>query len=104
MKIIPESEIDEAAESFAITKSSSRYLIDTHKRDFKAGVTFTESKFEELAIEFAKYLFSREITRNPSKEDEMVYTPPEFNLMRGNLIKNGKELFNNFLKERNDKI
>jgi hypothetical protein len=92
MKIIPDNEIEKAA--LNNTKSIDR--ID----GFKAGVEFAESKFEELAVEFAKYLFSREITRNSSKEDEMVYTPPEFNLMKGDLIKNGKELFNNFLKER----
>lgn len=115
--MIPESEIDEAA--LNDTKSIDR--ID----GFKAGVAFVKSKFEEafkdiiienqglklykdneakrfegIAIEFAKYLFSSEITRNPSKEDEMVYTSPEFNLMKADLIKNGKELFNNFLKER----
>jgi hypothetical protein len=92
MKIIPDNEIEKAA--LNNTKSIDR--ID----GFKAGVEFAESKFEELAVEFAKYLFSRKITRNSSKEDEMVYTPPEFNLMKGDLIKNGKELFNNFLKER----
>ena len=128
MKIIPENEVDEAAESFAVTKSSSRYLIDTHKRDFKAGVTFTESKvheyikdiiienqglklykdnearrFEELAIEFAKYLFSTEISKHTSMENSVKYIPSEFNLMKGNLIKNGEELFKLFLKERNKK-
>jgi len=96
MKIIPENEVEKAA--LNDTKSIDR--ID----GFKAGVTFAESRFEELAIEFAKYLFSSEIRRNTSKENEMVYTPPEFNLMKAELIKNGKELFNNFLKERNGKI
>jgi hypothetical protein len=96
MKIIPENEVEKAA--LNDTKSIDR--ID----GFKAGVTFAESKFKETAIEFAKYLFSREITRNSSKEDEMVYTPPEFNLMKGDLIKNGKELFNQFIKEKDGKI
>jgi len=103
MKIIPENEVNEAAENHLPEIMDDCWEEVIRINSFKAGVTFTESKFEEIAIEFAKYLFSSEITRNPSKEDEMVYTPPEFNLMKGNLIKNGKELFNNFLKERNKK-
>lgn len=113
MKIIPENEVEKAAKYYCLSEGldendiiSSKYL-PKYKRVyqiFEAGVTFTQSKFEEIAIEFAKYLFSSKITRNPSKEDEMVYTPPEFNLMKADLIKNGKEFFNNFLKERNGKI
>lgn len=63
-----------------------------------------EAAFEKLAIEFAKYLFSTKVTKHTSMKDSIVYTPPEFNLMKGDLIKRGKELFYQFLKERNDKI
>lgn len=121
MKLISQNEIDEAA--LNDTKSIDR--ID----GFKAGVEFAESKFqeafkdiiienqglklykdnearrfEELAIEFAKYLFSTEIIKHTSMENSVKYIPSEFNLMKGNLIKNGEELFKLFLKERNNEV
>ena len=37
-------------------------------------------------------------------ENSVKYIPSEFNLMKGNLIKNGGELFKLFLKERNNEV
>ena len=140
MKIIPENEVNEAAEKHCktdvfltqVTKNKTWDKTDWgmgNYKGFKAGVTFAESifqeafkdiiienqglklykdneakRFEELAIEFAKYLFSTEISKHTSMENSVKYTPPEFSLMKDNLIKNGKELFNQFLKERDDNI
>ena len=121
MKIISENEVDEAA--LNDTKSIDR--ID----GFKAGANWCKKyyeelakdlivenqglklykdnearRFEELAVEFAKYLFSTEITKHTSMENSVKYIPSEFNLMKGNLIKNGEELFKLFLKERNNEV
>lgn len=115
--------------NFSHKSMETKTMANRLDKSFKAGVTFTESKvheyikdliienqglklykdnearrFEELAIEFAKYLFSTEISKHTSMENSVKYIPSEFNLMKGNLIKNGKEMFNQFLKERNGKI
>ena len=44
MSLFSEEEVSRAAERYALTKSSSGVFIDTHKRDFKAGVEFAEKK------------------------------------------------------------
>lgn len=125
MKLISQNVVDEAADKFDHNVKLEDLLTT---KIFKAGVEFAESKFqeafkdiiienqglklykdneakrfEELAIEFAKYLFSTEITKHTSMENSVKYIPSEFNLMKGNLIKNGEELFKLFLKERNKK-
>lgn len=126
MKLIKQNEIDEAAESFIIKEHLDGDSDMYYRETFKAGVEFAESKireyikdiiienqglklykdnearrFEELAIEFAKYLFSTEIAKHTSMENSVKYIPSEFNLMKGNLIKNEEELFKLFLEERN---
>lgn len=103
MKILSQNEVDEAAEVFIIKEHLDGNSDMYYKETFKAGVEFAESKFEELAIEFAKYLFSTEITKHTSMKDSVKYIPSEFSLMKGDLIKNGEELFKLFLKERNKK-
>lgn len=59
MKLIPQSEIEKAALNNSIQHYIMAYSDELHeysKIDFEAGVEFAESKFEELAIEFAHYL------------------------------------------------
>ena len=53
MKLIPQNEVEEAAEEFLITKS---FEITTKKECFKAGVEFAESKFEKILKEYSEYL------------------------------------------------
>ena len=97
MKLIPQSEIDKAAVNYEWSKSFANSYID-----FQAGVEFAESKFEALAIEFAKYILSMQITKAKSSIDLETYTPPEFNLLKGELIVNGSDLFQQFIKDRDE--
>jgi len=82
--IIPIEEIENASEEYSSDKSSSFIFRETHKRDFKAGVDFAESKFEELAIKFCKYAASYGL----------------YHIVHGN----GVELFKEFVKENYDNM
>jgi len=65
----------------------------------------TNKHFEELssklAIKFAEWMLSKNITRLFSMQNQIEYRPIEFNLLKGELLKNGKELYQEFLKEIN---
>jgi hypothetical protein len=94
----------EEVEATKILNTVTKEDIDKLSKSYENCVEmYTKEQVEELAIEFAKYLFSTEITKHTSMENPVKYTPSEFNLMKGNLIKNGEELFKLFLKERNKK-
>jgi hypothetical protein len=98
MKLFKQEEIDEAGFEYLVEQIDTPNL----KRAFIAGVEFAEPKVEEIAIEFAKYLFSSKITKYKSISKLEKYIPPEFNLMKGELIKNGNNVFKEFLKQRNE--
>ena len=106
MKMIDKKEIREAANELAGYSD----FPTTTKSAFKFGVKFAELKFEEIAIEFAKYLTRLQITKTSRGTLEGVektsnsYTPVEFDLLYGELINNGKELFEQFIKKRNENI
>lgn len=111
MKLIPQDEIDKAALKYANKHAAAddgdyftkKEFIEFAKIDFKAGVEFAESKFEELAIEFAKYILSSTITRAKSPINSETYYQPEFKLLKGELIANGEKLFQQFIKDRDAK-
>lgn len=83
MKLIPQSEVDRAAEKFdkevPLGKLTTDYI-------FKAGVTFAESKVEDIAIEFADW-----INNNNYWFDQLARNKSD-----------SKTLFQQFLKERNN--
>lgn len=87
-KLFKQSEINEAAFKYnPVQKLDCEFI----RSGFKAGVEFSESKLEEMAIEFANYL-----------EDLMG----EFNLY-DNIDKiptklSNSDLFQDFLKQRNN--
>ena len=83
MKLIPQSEIEKAALNNSIQHYIMAYSDELHeysKIDFGAGVEFAESKFEELAIEFVIYC-----------DDNYEENSTNF-----------KELFQQFIKDRNE--
>jgi hypothetical protein len=55
MSLFSEEEVCRVAERYALTKSSSGVFIDTHKRDFKAGVEFAEGKITAFATAFLEW-------------------------------------------------
>ena len=89
MKLIPQDEVDKAALKYANTHAAAddgdyftkKEFIEFAKIDFQAGVEFAESKFEELAIEFVIYC-----------DDNYEENSTNF-----------KELFQQFIKDRNEK-
>lgn len=83
MKLIPQDEIDKAAldnSKLHYIMAWSEELHEYSKVDFQAGVEFAESKFEELAIEFVIYC-----------DDNYEENSTNF-----------KELFQQFIKDRNE--
>ena len=86
MKLIPQSEIDGAAYNnteslnFGHNSMETKTMANRLDMSFKAGVEFAESKFEELAIEFVIYC-----------DDNYEENSTNF-----------KELFQQFIKDRNE--
>ena len=64
----------------------------------------------KIAIEFAKSLMGSEISTHRSdkigetSKEVTKYTPPEYPLMKGELIMNGDNLFNYFIDNYYEKI
>lgn len=62
MKLIPQSEIDEAAYNnteslnFGHNSMETKTMANRLDMSFKAGVEFAESKFEDILKDFANYL------------------------------------------------
>lgn len=70
-------------------------------KGYELGEEDLEASVKEHALGFAKELFSTEITKTEALGREIKYTPIEFDIMLGELEKNGEDLFNNYLKEIN---
>ena len=89
MKLIPQSEIDGAAYNnteslnFGHNSMETKTMANRLDMSFKAGVEFAESKFEELATEFAKYAAKYGL----------------YHIIHSD----GKDLFQQFIKDRNEK-
>jgi len=102
MEIFKQEEIGEAAEKYSENKSSAFTFRETHKRDFKAGVEFAESKIEEIAIEFLDWVEKDYMRVSPCGDRYVKITNNQedwpYNFRR--ITK--KELFEQFIKERND--
>ena len=91
MKIFNEEEVDKAAlESYSYLPDQACKYEDELTGEFKSGVEYAESKVEDLCIEFAEWMFT----------SPMILTD-----MQGGVGSNltTKELFEQFLKERNGK-
>ena len=54
---------------------------------------------EEDMISFAKYLLSKKVTKAKSISDLEEYLPKEFQLLSGELMRNGKELISEWLEQ-----
>jgi len=91
IKLFKQEEVDEAAEKF-----DKEILLKnlTTEYCFKAGVEFAESKIEEIAVEFAEWVAER-YTLSIYKEWCSLGMPT---------INSTKELFIQFIKEKNEKI
>ena len=62
---------------------------------------------KKIALQFAEFILDREVTKVTNEDVEMKkvsYRPPEYDLLRGELNKNGDELFDNFLETRKQYI
>lgn len=61
---------------------------------------------KEVAIEFAKYLMQQKVSRVTagclSETNVAEYLPREYQLMHGNLIQNGSDLFDEFLNSNDN--
>ena len=68
---------------------------------FIEGSEFAQDELKNIAIEFAKWMFSQEITKCRSMTESESYIPKEFNLMKGELMVAGESLLEQFLKEYN---
>ena len=112
MKLIPQSEIDKAAVEYSSEHGAAddgdyftkEEFIEFAKIDFKAGVEFAESKFEDLAIEFANWInTSRQGFHSLYREKnstEPIYWAEAF--ASGRIDYTSKELFQQFIKDRNE--
>lgn len=50
-----------------------------------------------ISVEFAMYLMTRDVVKRTSADEEpIIYRPHEYDLLRGELIVNGQELFDEF--------
>ena len=54
---------------------------------------------EEDMLEFTKYLLSKKITKAKSISDLEEYLPKEFQLLLGELMRNGKELISEWFEQ-----
>ena len=66
------------------------------------------SSERKTAIEFAKYLLDRDVTRHTAavlpKLEGTTYRPPEYDLLRGELEVNGEAIYNDFIEIRKQYI
>ena len=84
MKIFDEEEVDKASLQYSTLIHSTDELDSIEAEAFAAGVEYAESKVEDLCIEFAEWINSK----------------MDWNFE--NEYKTHKELFQQFLKERNN--
>ena len=68
---------------------------------FKAAEEKMYSK--EDMLEFTKYLLSKKITKAKNISDLEEYLPKEFQLLLGELMRNGKELISEWFEEFKNK-
>ncbi len=72
------------------------------KEGFLAGAYLVENKIKDIAVEFAKWILSKEITSCKSMSESITYIPKEFNLLKGELIVAGDKIFDEFIKTNNE--
>ena len=84
--------LEEAAEQFEYTDGIY---------GFKQGVKWQQERMysEEDMLEFTKYLLSKKITKTKSISDLEEYLPKEFQLLLGELMRNGKELISEWFEQ-----
>ena len=109
MKLIKQSEIDEAAENYGWRIKTNCFsdpvktndLANSASIDFQAGIEFAESKLQGLIIEFAEWIFSKNwIQKRDYDKLKCIH-----NLSTENNIElSTEQLFEMFINERsNDK-
>lgn len=100
-KLFKQEEIDEASEKF-----DKEVLLGnlTTEYCFKAGVEFAESKVEEIAVEFADWLNIHEEGFRSLYREKNSNTPIYWVscYTGGRIDYTSKELFQQFIKERNE--
>lgn len=105
---VKQETLEEAAELSDVHKmyvGEEKRLI---KKGFIAGAKWQQERMysKEDMLEFTKYLLSKKITKAKSISDLEEYLPKEFQLLLGELMRNGKELisewFEQFKKQQDD--
>ena len=99
--------LEEAAEKYAdfsndyVPLAFGSKFNETTKRDFIAGAKWQQERMysEEDMLEFTKYLLSKKITKAKSISDLEEYLPKEFQLLSGELMRNGKELISEWFEQ-----
>lgn len=89
-KLFKQEEVDKAANDYENSISGEGRLI---RGGFKAGVKFTESKVEEIAVEFADWILKNDYSKIHGDRWVKLYM---------SRTESSKELFQQFIKERNE--
>ena len=112
MNLIPQNEVDSAALKYA--QEYVEYdeqesidegdLLEYAQYDFKAGVSFAESKFEDLAIEFADWInVSKQgfhsLYRKKNSSEPICWAE---SFVGGRIDYTSKDLYQQFIKDRNN--
>jgi hypothetical protein len=73
----------------------------TYERFIKLGAKWQAERMysEEDMLEFTKYLLSKKVTKAKSISDLEEYLPKEFQLLSGELMRNGKELISEWFEQ-----
>ena len=95
MKIFNEEEVDKASLQYSTLIHSTDELDSIEAEAFAAGVEYAESKVEDLCIEFVVWCFDNVVYH----DSKSYYIESE----QYNKEFTNKELFQEFLKERNGK-
>jgi len=102
--MVKQETFEEAAEKY-VKSLNLKVNVDEYKEyainDFIAGAKWQAERMysEEDMLEFTKYLLSKKITKAKSISDLEEYLPKEFQLLSGELMRNGKELISEWFEQ-----
>jgi hypothetical protein len=92
-----------------LEEAAARYTCGWGENDdekaFIAGAKWMQERMysEEDMLEFTKYLLSKKITKAKNISDLEEYLPKEFQLLLGELMRNGKELISEWFEQFKNK-
>jgi hypothetical protein len=100
--MVKQETLEEAAEKYHKKISKKRNTqLGIPSQDFEAGAKWQAKRMysEEDMLEFTKYLLSKKVTKAKSISDLEEYLPKEFQLLSGELMRNGKELISEWFEQ-----